>query len=197
MKTILKMSFVGIALMFLLIKPDLSYAWDHHGGWHGHDRDWHHHSSFSLGIGFGFPAYYEYDSPYYYPYRTTTYVVTPPPPTVVTSIPADYEIVSVNGVTYYVSNGAYYIYNGYGYQLVSPPVTPTTTVTNLAPPAEVNAPNEGNQQNVFTINIPNDEGNYTPVTLKRSGNGFVGPQGEFYNEFPSIAQLKLMYGRKK
>ena len=35
------------------------------------------------------------------------------------------------------------------------------------------------QQNEFTVNIPNDHGGYTAVVIKRSGNGFKGPQGEY------------------
>jgi hypothetical protein len=50
-------------------------------------------------------------------------------------------------------------------------------------------------QNEFTVNIPNDHGGYTAVVIKRSGNGFVGPQGEYYPEFPKVFQLKLMYGK--
>ena len=51
------------------------------------------------------------------------------------------------------------------------------------------------QQNEFTVNIPNDHGGYTAVVIKRSGNGFTGPQGEFYPEFPKVSQLKIMYGK--
>ena len=47
----------------------------------------------------------------------------------------------------------------------------------------------------FTVNIPNYKGSYTPVTLTRSGTGFIGPQGEYYPEFPKIKQLKEMYGK--
>ncbi len=47
----------------------------------------------------------------------------------------------------------------------------------------------------LSVNIPNDNGGYTVVVLKRSGNGFVGPQGEFYPDFPKISQLKAMYGK--
>ena len=47
----------------------------------------------------------------------------------------------------------------------------------------------------FTVNIPNNKGSYTPVTMTRSGTGFIGPQGEYYPEFPKIKQLKEMYGK--
>jgi hypothetical protein len=51
------------------------------------------------------------------------------------------------------------------------------------------------QPDVFTVNIPNEHGGYTAVIIKRSANGFVGPQGEFYPEFPKVSQLKIMYGK--
>lgn len=46
-----------------------------------------------------------------------------------------------------------------------------------------------------TINVPNSSGGYTAVVLKRSGNGYVGPQGEYYEQVPSTAQLQAMYGK--
>ena len=52
-----------------------------------------------------------------------------------------------------------------------------------------------NSDEAFTVNIPNSKGEYTAVTLKRSGNGFIGPQGEYYPEFPKIEQLKVMYAK--
>lgn len=51
------------------------------------------------------------------------------------------------------------------------------------------------QPDEFTVNVPNDRGGYTAVVIKRSGNGFTGPQGEFYPEFPKVSQLKIMYGK--
>jgi len=46
-----------------------------------------------------------------------------------------------------------------------------------------------------TVNVPNTNGGYTAVVLKRSGNGYVGPQGEYYDQVPSTAQLQAMYGK--
>jgi hypothetical protein len=48
---------------------------------------------------------------------------------------------------------------------------------------------------IFTVNIPNKHGGYTAVVIKRSGNGFTGPQGEYYPEFPKVFQLEMMYGK--
>jgi hypothetical protein len=51
------------------------------------------------------------------------------------------------------------------------------------------------QEEPFTVNVPNSKGGWTSVTLTRSGTGFIGPQGEYYKEFPKIKQLKEMYGK--
>jgi len=55
------------------------------------------------------------------------------------------------------------------------------------PPAPVDT------QDSFPVNIPNGTGAYTTVMIKKSGNGYVGPQGEFYATFPTVSQLKAMY----
>ncbi len=47
----------------------------------------------------------------------------------------------------------------------------------------------------ITINVPNTNGSYTPVTLVRRNNGYIGPQGEYYPGNPTVEQLKLLYGR--
>ena len=58
----------------------------------------------------------------------------------------------------------------------------------------VSAPkNIGKTQDSFTVHVPNENGGYTPVEIKRSGEGFVGPQGEYYPKFPKVDQLKIMY----
>jgi hypothetical protein len=74
--------------------------------------------------------------------------------------------------------------------MVTPPVA--TTVVS-APQVLVTQTQVADD--VITLNIPNDKGGYTAVVIKRSGNGFIGPQGEFYSDFPKVSQLKIMYGK--
>ncbi len=67
-------------------------------------------------------------------------------------------------------------------------------------PAVVVQPAQGVPSTTYSgdtvaISVPNSSGGYTTVVLKRSGNGYVGPQGEYYNEVPTTAQLQAMYGR--
>ncbi|MEI8011130.1 MAG: DUF6515 family protein [Candidatus Omnitrophota bacterium] len=55
---------------------------------------------------------------------------------------------------------------------------------------------QGTRDESFTINIPKAQGSgYSSVIIKRSGNGFVGPQGEYYSEFPKVPQLQAMYAK--
>jgi hypothetical protein len=82
-----------------------------------------------------------------------------------------------------------YYYIGYAdYSAFAPDyVDWTSYINNITPPAT--------QPEEFTVNIPNSRGGYNAVVIKRSGNGFTGPQGEYYPEFPKIFQLEMMYGK--
>ena len=151
-------------------------------------------------------ATYYYAEGEYYRRMGNQYVVIPAPVgAVVTTIPAGFQPVIIDGVPYYTINGATYMSTPYGYQVVP---TPRPIVVQAAPAvaAAPEQPAPATQQGVtitapaaaedaYTINIPNSKGHYTPVVLKRSGNGFIGPQGEYYPEFPRIEQLKLMYAK--
>ena len=48
--------------------------------------------------------------------------------------------------------------------------------------------------NAFTVTFPDGHGGFTAVIIKKSGEGFVGPKGEYYPEFPKVFQLRLKYG---
>jgi len=50
------------------------------------------------------------------------------------------------------------------------------------------------QANTTVINISNSNGSTTPVVIHRSGNQWIGPRGEVYNNLPSEAQLRPVYG---
>ena len=63
------------------------------------------------------------------------------------------------------------------------------------PAPVVQGPTETYSGDTVTVNVPNSSGGYTAVVLKRSGNGFVGPQGEYYSQVPTTDQLQAMYGR--
>jgi len=44
------------------------------------------------------------------------------------------------------------------------------------------------------VDIHNDNGSITPVTLKKKGDSYIGPKGERYDELPTEEQLKPIYG---
>ena len=187
MKITLKMLFVLLFLSLLIIRPTPSYAyWNGHG--HGYYGYGYGHGYGYVGVSIGvWPGSYYYG----YPYYADPYYYAQPGYAVVSS--SGYQPVIVNGVTYYVNNGAFYIYTQYGYQAVANPAGATAPVMQAAPVTA--APVSADTDNLFTINIPNNKGGYAAVLLKRSGKGFIGPQGEFYSEFPKVSQLQLMYGK--
>jgi len=194
---------------------------DHHdGGWDRRDdrrddhRDdhrfyrWHDHPQYGLHIGFlpagyftiwaGGTRYYYYDGLYYTSVGYGDYVlVNPPIGAYVSAIPPDFQPVNINGRIYYTDGGVYYILTRYhGYKVVAAPLVyaqpqqvivtqPVTNVVTTQAPAY--------DQDSFPVNIPNNNGGYTTVLIRKSGNGYVGPQGEFYATFPTVAQLKTMY----
>jgi hypothetical protein len=175
MKNTLKIFFVFLFLSLLIVKPTPSYAW------HGHT-----YVGVNLGV---WPGSYYYGGPYY-PYYADPYYY---PSSAVLVSSSSYQPVIVNGVTYYVNNGVYYLYTQYGYQAVAAPAGAASAPVIQA--SVVTAAPAVSTDDAMTINIPNNKGGYTAVLLKRSGNGFTGPQGEFYSDFPKVSQLQVMYGK--
>ena len=145
---------------------------------------------------------YYYQHGYFYQRTPDGYVIIDSPVgAVIETIPDNYKIVVINGKTYYYHNDTYFIYSGKKYVVVADPVYQVaelpqevrvidyteTVVKQSSETAE-------NKENEFTVNILNDKGSYTAVRIVRSKEGFVGPQGEYYTEFPKVEQLKVMYG---
>ena len=219
---VMKIFFSFLALA-LFAAPKLSYAdWsfgigvgdrhddrrehrDYHRFYRYHDRPHYGYHSRFLPEGYftiwaGGTRYYYYDGLYYTYVGQGDYVlVDPPVGAYVSAIPSDFQPVSINGRMYYTDGGVYYILTRHhGYKVVLAPVVyaqtqvvvtqPVTTVV-APPPVAVNA------LDTFPVNVPNKSGGYTKVVIKKSGNGYVGPQGEFYTTFPTVAQLKAMYGK--
>ena len=203
--------FTGLLMLAFLAIPQLSYAdWsigigvgDRHDDRDHHFYRYHDHPHYGYRMHFlpdgcftvwvGGARYYYYDGVYYNHVGGDYVIVAAPVGAVVTTVPSDFQPVRINGVTYYVDNGTYYLYTPHGYRVVAQPVT---TVTVVQPAVTVvAAPVAVVPQNDFTLNVPNNHGGYTSVVVKKSGNGYTGPQGEFYSEFPKVDQLKVMYGK--
>jgi len=216
-----KANIVKVFLVFLMLAlpatTQLSYAdwsigigvgdhhddgWDHHRddhryyGWHDRPH-WGYHMHYLPPGGYtiwvGGVRYYYYDGLYYSYAGDGDYVViNPPMGAYVTTIPPDFQQVNINGRIYYTNGGVYYLLTEHhGFKVVPQPmvyVQPQTVVVEQ-PQQAVDA------QGAFPVNIPNGNGSFTTVVIRKSGNGFVGPQGEFYATFPSVAQLKAMYAK--
>ena len=175
MRNIMNLSVIFLGLGLFLIGSTPSYA---------------DHVRFGVNIGVPIGGYY-YGDPYYYgaPY----YYGNPYYPGYVVAASSSYQPVVINGTTYYVNNGAYYIYTQYGYQAVAAPIAAPGPVVVQSAVATSSPAATGTDS--ITVNVPNDKGGYNAVVLKPSGKGYVGPQGEFYSEFPKVSQLQLMYGK--
>ena len=204
----------------LIINPGQAFAW---GGdsWHGdrrhsdhrsnrHDRPYfpresHRHypryGSIIVDLPFGTikvvtggRRYYYCDGVFYRKSNFKYMVIAPPSGAVVTVLPVGIQPVIINGATYYTNAGVYYQYTPQGYVVVP---QPQVTVIEAAKAVDTisNEDSTGNAEDSFTVNVANTKGGYTAVALKRSGDGFIGPQGEFYAEFPKVEQLRIMYGK--
>lgn len=50
------------------------------------------------------------------------------------------------------------------------------------------------EMNSAMVNIHNSNGSISTVRVSRSGTGYIGPRGEFYDHFPTEAELRPVYG---
>ena len=106
---------------------------------------------------------------------------------VIRVLPPGYRTLVVGSVVYYVHDGTYYVSSPEGYV-----VTPAPAVVEVKP----EIPKEAQPIDSYEIQIPNANGSYTLVVLKKTDRGFLGPQGEFYPEHPTVEQLKQVYAKK-
>jgi hypothetical protein len=83
-----------------------------------------------------------------------------------------------------------------GSQIQKPEPPPQQVIVAQPAPVVVSqVPTTTYVGDTVTVNVPNSNGGYTAIVLKRSGNGYVGPQGEYYDQIPTTAQLQAMYGK--
>jgi len=142
-------------------------------------------------------------------YRSTPagYVVVPAPMgAVVPALPPGYTIVYMGGMPYYYYGNAYYAAAPNGYVVTAPPaIAAPVAVASSVAPVQTSAPAPVPQQAASAKNepsdavetyIPNGNGSFTVVTLRKTEKGFLGPQGEFYADHPTEEQLKARYCKK-
>lgn len=111
-----------------------------------------------------------------------------------------------NNLRYYHHNDVYYRHSDCGYYRVSAPVIHEyKTVYKSRPVVKEVYKSEPRTKEIyvddstesgvdeFVINIKDSRGEYVGVKIKKYHHGYLGPQGEYYDEFPEVAQLKAMY----
>lgn len=177
-KTFINKFWLVVGFSLILIMPSLdAFAWgkgrSHEVVIVGHQRYHYHDGRFYRPAWFGFEFA----------------VVSPPIGVVVRVLPFGYRTIIVGGGTYYYYDNIYYTTCPSGYIVVpAPVVTPTAVTVPAAQPQAASG-------ETVTINVPNSNGSYTPVTLVKHNNGYIGPQGEYYPGHPTIEQLKALYGK--
>lgn len=192
-----KLLLVTALSIIFLAQSSNAYAWSWPSG-RNHRR--HHyrsirslpHNYISILIG-GLKFYYR-DGLFYRKGLRGYVVVSPPIGAVIDRLPIGYQILFINGNTYYYYIGAYYKACPSGYVVISTPVvfTPKAVVIESAKTTPVTK--EASAETIV-INIPNSAGTYTPVVLEKADKGYIGPQGEYYPDNPTVEQLKVLYGK--
>ncbi|MFC1666547.1 DUF6515 family protein [Candidatus Omnitrophota bacterium] len=136
---------------------------------------------------------YYYHHGYFYKRTPSGYIIVDAPRgAIVTALPKGHKTIVIKGNAYYYYNDIYYVRKKGRYIVIPDPVY---EIVELPKEVKVIESNSKDSEDSYTVNIPNANGSYTAVTLNKLGDGFVGPQGEFYYEFPSVEQLKVMYGK--
>jgi hypothetical protein len=107
------------------------------------------------------------------------------------------------GVPYYYYSGVYYIPDGDYLVATVPPtvaktvVAPAQSLTTDTVSATTKKSDKLNDEmgDTVVVNVPNEHGGYTGVKLVRSDKGYIGPQGEYYPNHPTVNELKVLYGK--
>lgn len=179
MKNILK--FKTLMALFLVLALASSEAYAYRGGHQpGRRGEWHHYRD----------GHWYRDGFFWFNTAVSALAIG----ALINRLPPKHTTVVYAGVPYYYAEGYYYRpYERGGYVVVQPPVVAQPVVVAQQVPVIPIAQNT-QPSDMVTINIPNSRGGYTPVTLRKAGTGYVGPQGEYYSDNPTVEQLKTLYG---
>lgn len=203
MKQISKSRVLIVLCLILALACSEAYAWGGGRGWGG--RGYHYYNG---------GRWYQHG---WFWFDTAVAALTLG--ALVDTLPPRYNTVVYSGVPYYYADGYYYRpYNYGGYVVVAPPVMAQPVVMQQqapvvmqqqapvvmqqqtpvaqAPQPIITQPQVAQASDIVTINIPSSKGGYASVALKKAGDGYVGPQGEYYSENPTVEQLKTLYGGK-
>jgi hypothetical protein len=171
---------VTVLSFILVMSSTNAFAW---GGRDRNDRGSHRREVVMV----GHQTYHYHDGRFFRPgwFGFEIVVAIPPIGAIVTFLPFGHRTIIVGGLTYYYYDNVYYRACPSGY-IVDP--GPAVTVSPAGQYQAVSG-------ETVTINVPNSNGSYTPVTLVKRNNGYIGPQGEYYGGHPTVEQLKALYGK--
>ncbi|HOX53851.1 MAG: hypothetical protein PHI86_01635 [Candidatus Omnitrophica bacterium] len=159
----------------------------------GHDRGYSHGRSGGKRevVVVNHHRYYYDDGRFYRPgwFGFRISIGTPPVGIVISYLPARHKTLVIGNTTYYYCDNVYYKPVPQGYVVVPAPVVASNAQVIVQQP-------QGVIGETVVINVPNINGSYTPVVLTKSGNGYIGPQGEFYPGNPTVEQLRALYGKQ-
>lgn len=148
---------------------------------------------------------YYYNNGSFYRRLGDIYLAAPAPVgAVVRTIPAEYKPIVIDGASYYIIHGNVYMQTLNGYQVM--PQKPFMIEKYASEQKDaIGAPmqatysgpktTEGNSEESYVVNIPNSNGSYVPVIIKKSRDGYTGPHGEYYQKFPKVEELKSIYAK--
>ena len=186
---------IGVGFAPAPAEASFSISYSSGGDWayygHKHRRRYAdkrpRYSGYYRNKGYGFPRYarpYAYRN---YPYYSTSYRR-------VYDLPRTAKFVWIDGYKYYTYGGNYYRRSDCGtyYIVVDNPHTyrepPQDEITHYYEDTVY----ESNQKE-FVVHVRGKDGKLVTVRLTKEDDGYVGPQGEIYPEFPKVAQLREMY----
>lgn len=156
-----------------------------YSGKHPHARDYHKHKKYShRRYGRGYSHRYAFRTyPYYNRLHRRIY-----------DLPRTAKFVWVDGRKYYTYGGVYYRRSDCGtyYTVIENPHVYREPQQDEITHYYADTVYESNQKE-FVVHIRDKEGKLVTVRLTKEDDGYVGPQGEFYPEFPKVAQLREMY----
>lgn len=144
--------------------------------------------------------YFFNDGVFYRRTATNYIVVNAPVGARVKVLPIGYRKEIINNKFYYFYKNVCYQKTLKGFVVVTAPRRQSVVIINnvdFIPSQQIKSAQiiQEEDQGSFTVNVPNKNGSYTSVVLVKREEGYVGPQGELYFDFPSVEQLKAMYGK--
>ena len=168
---------------------------------HGHKNYRRNYSVFSSNIVFPFPKgfisisvgekkYHYRDGAYYHKDRHGYKAVSAPIGACIARLPYGYQKFYIDGHAYYTYNDVYYKHAPDGYEVIKKPYSKRTKKHKKTRYKQ----HHDESGDEITLSIRNKKGEHITISVKPSGDGYVGPQGEYYDEFPKIDHLRMIYG---